>query len=219
MYESQYADYFPDFDMYESLLDKNFPVIEFGSGTGRITLNLLNKGYTVFGIEKNKTYRDFFIQKIQHETFKKRFNYIQDITELQVSCNIIYPFNVLFYLNKTDLIKELNKLRNHPFNSVVFETDNIHKVDKNNLSIKKHINKDFVFNEKPIWGKSRIKIENEVTKDSRVIKRFSYFLYLHESEMLLNLFSQTFTKIQLYGDFLMNKYNSNSEKLIAVVTQ
>ena len=218
MYEAQYSDYSPDFSMYESLLDKNIPVIEFGSGTGRISLNLLKKGYTVFGIEKDKAYRDFFSQRLQQKTFKTKFNYIQDIKESQLLCNIIYPFNVLFCLNKTNLHKELNKLRNHPFNSVVFGIDNIHEIDKNNLTVKQHRYKELIFNEKPILEKSRIKIENEIIKDSIVIKKFSYFLYLHKSNLLLNLFNQNFANIQFYGDFSLNKYIFNSEKMVAVIT-
>jgi hypothetical protein len=217
MYETQYKNYSPDFKMYESLLDRCIPVVEFGSGTGRISCHLLQKGYTVFGIEKDKDYKDYFIRKIENKNFAKRFKYINDVKDVNLPCNVIYPFNVIFYLNKRDLIKELSKLQGPFLNSVVIETDNIYKVNTDNLFIKEHTFDNFLFKEQPFQEKSKIRIHSEIFKNQRKIIEFNSNLYLHKAPLLLGLYGKYFNEVNFYGDFNMNKYSKYSTKLIALI--
>jgi SAM-dependent methyltransferase len=219
MYEIQYENYSPDFSMYETLLDINIPVIEFGSGTGRITNHLLQKGYTVFGIEKDEDYKKYFIHKIQAKPFADRFRYIKDIRDVSAICNIIYPFNVFFYLSEKDVRLELNKLQNHYFNLLIIDTDNIFTLKNNNLSKKEHATKEFCFKEQSLLKKTKVIIQCEVLKGEELILKFKYHLYLHKADFLLSLYEKHFKKFKLYGDFNMNNYDGYSNKLIAVIKQ
>lgn len=217
MYERQYKNYSPDLLMYESLLDKNLPVIEFGSGTGRISYHLLQKGYTVFGIEMDKAYKNYFIRKLRKKPVSGEFHYIEDVREAKIPCNIIYPFNVIFYLSKKSLLNELNKLRTLSFNSVILETDNIHMISSQNLSTKEYKFREYIFKETGVLEKSKVVIQNEVIKNQKAILKFYYPLYLHKAGILIKLYRKYFENIKLYGDFKGDKYNYESEKLIVIV--
>jgi SAM-dependent methyltransferase len=218
MYETQYKDYSPDFVMYGTLLEKNIPVIEFGSGTGRITLHLLEQGYRVWGIENDEDYKNFLLNKIQEKGLKSKFNHVKDLTEINDRCNIIYPFNVLFHLNKEEVEKELNKLQDYSWNKVIIETDNIQTIFDDSFQAKQHQYQNYLFREYPIKDHSRLIIHNEVIdkEQLQIVLNFDYPLYLHKADYLANLYRKVFPCIRLYGDFSLKFYNKQSSKLIAV---
>lgn len=217
MYEVQYKDYSSDLKMYASLLEKHITVIEFGSGTGRITEYLLNNGYRVYGIEKEESYREHFSNKIAGSETRNNFSYISATTDIPGPCNIIFPFNVLFYLNETELINELDKLKNHAWNKVIFETDNIDMINKDNLKSKAHYHAGYDFKEHIFRSRSKLLVKNEVIYEQNVVSQFEYPLHLHKASYLLSLFESLSTEPELLGDFEMNPYNIHSPKLIAVL--
>jgi len=226
MYETQYKDYTPDLVMYETLLEKNIPVIEFGSGTGRISFHLLQQGYRVFGIEKDEDYKGFFLEKLQERGFKKQFNYVTDITEVDEICNIIYPFNVLFHLSQQEVQEEIMQFQSHRFNKLIIETDNVQSIN-NNFQIKKHCNQNYIFQEFPLKSDSKIIIHNKVVdiRELKTLLEFHYSLYLHKANYLISLYKEIYQKnevfpdlqFQLYGDFDFIPYTRFSKKLIATL--
>ncbi len=220
MYEAQYKDYSPDFVMYDTLLEKNIPVVEFGSGTGRITLHLLEQGYRVFGIETDEDYQGFFLNKIKEKGFIDNFCYVTDITEVVEICNIIYPFNVLFHLNYQEVEVELNKLYKfrHCWSKLIIETDNIQYINSQSFRSKFNQNQDYFFKEFPRQSKSKIIIYNEVIEKNslNIVLKFEYSLYLHKADDLNRIYNQIFPSAKLYGDFNLQFYRKNSPKLIAV---
>lgn len=223
MYEAQYKDYSPDFIMYDTLLEKDIPVIEFGSGTGRITLHLLEQGYTVFGIETDEDYKVFLLKKIQDKGLNNNFNYVADVTDakgINERCNIIYPFNVLFHLNYKQVEAELNKLhqfRNY-WNKLIIETDNIQYIDSQSFRSKYHQNPDYLFKEIPRPSQSKIIIYNEIIekKSLKIILEFDYSLYLHKAANLNRIYTQIFPGAKFYGNFNLELYSKNSPKFIAL---
>ncbi|MDT9179375.1 MAG: class I SAM-dependent methyltransferase [Limnospira sp. PMC 1291.21] len=220
MYEAQYKDYSPDFVMYDTLLEKNIPVVEFGSGTGRITLHLLEQGYRVFGIETDEDYQGFFLNKIQEKGSNDNFCYVTDITEVKERCNIIYPFNVLFHLNYQQVEAELNKLHKfrHYWNKLIIETDNIQYINSESFRSKFHQDQDYLFKEVPRPSQSKIIIYNEVIekRSFNIILKFDYSLYLHKADDLHLIYNQIFPRAKFYGDFNLQFYRKNSPKLIAM---
>ncbi len=217
MYEVQYKDYSPDFVFYENSLDKEIPVVEFGSGTGRITSQLLKSGFTVFGIEKEISYKKYFIETIKDKPYSEKFNYLNDVSEIDFHSNIIFPFNVLFYLTENEIVNVLNKIKQTTFNKIIFETDNIQTVKEENFLTKEHWQDQLLFIEETIRDNSRIIIKNEVFQDNESILKFQYPLYIHKSDFLLNSYRSIFTDIKLFGDFDFSSYNLTSKKLIAVI--
>jgi|SRR6185437_5492251 len=219
MYETQYKDYSPDFLMYETLLDKNIPVIEFGSGTGRITQHLLKSGYKVYGIEKDKSYREYFSQKIADKYFKNRFSFLSDITNAPEICNIIYPFNVLFHLDENHVINEIAKFEGHFWNKIIIEIDNIIYIDKDSFQTKTHNSLGYLFKEYFVRKPSHLVIKNQVIRDSKIILQFDYPLFFHKAKFILKLFERLFYHKKLYGDFKLNPYTKNSPKLVIVLSR
>lgn len=219
MYETQYKNYNADLVMYESLLDKNFPVVEFGSGTGRITLYLLKKGFTVYGIEKDEEYKNYFLEKLKSEKIFDKFSFINDTSEIDFYCNIIFPFNVLFYLNEDELENEFRKICKVPFKKIIFETDNIIELRRDNFLTKHHQFNDKNFNEVVEFFDNVVLIKNEVKQGKRVILKFNYELFLHHASTLLKLYKTYFGQYVFYGDFLLSKYMTSSTKLIAVINR
>lgn len=218
MYETQYLDYSPDLLMYETLLEKEIPVIEFGSGTGRISEHLLKCSYKVYGIEKEKSYSDYFVQKIKGQSYERNFGLLDNIEEATELCNIIFPFNVLFYLTEKQVIDELTKLKTLNWNKVIIETDNIHSVSSDNFQSKTHKHESLSFKEISLHSESEILIRNEVEHSSKPVFIFEYPLYLHKAKFLLSLFDKLFADKKLYGDFDLSQYNEASSKLIAIIT-
>lgn len=220
MYEAQYKDYSPDFVMYDTLLEKNIPVVEFGSGTGRITLHLLKQGYRVFSIETDEDYQFFLLNKIKEKGLIDNFCYVTDITEVNERCNIIYPFNVLFHLNYQEVEVELNKLHKfrHYWRKLVIETDNIQYINSQSFHSKYHQNQDYFFKEFPRQSKSKIIIYNEVIEKNslNIVLKFEYSLYIHKADDLNRIYNQRFSKVNLYGYFDFQLYRKHSPKLIAI---
>ena len=217
MYEVQYKDYSPDFVFYKNALDKEIPVVEFGSGTGRITSQLLKSGFTVFGIEKEISYKKYFIENIKDKAYSEKFNYLNDVNEIDFNCNIIFPFNVLFYLTENEVANVLNKTKQTTFNKIIFETDNIQTVKEENFLTKEHWQDQLLFKEETIPDNSRIIVKNEVLQDNESILKFQYPLYIHKADILLNLYRSIFKDLKLYGDFDFCSYDLNSKKLIAII--
>lgn len=218
MYETQYRDYSPDLLMYETLLEKEIPVIEFGSGTGRISEHLLKCGYKVFGIEKEKSYSDYFVQKIKGQSYERSFSLIDNTEAANEVCNIIFPFNVLFYLTEKQVIDELIKLKTLNWNKVIIETDNIHSVSDDNFQSKTHKHESHSFKEIALRTDSKILIRNEIEYYSNPVLNFEYPLFLHNSKSLISLYDKFFPKRKLFGDFDLKEYNKASSKLIAIIT-
>jgi 2-polyprenyl-3-methyl-5-hydroxy-6-metoxy-1,4-benzoquinol methylase len=222
MYEAQYKDYSPDFMMYDTLLEKHLPVVEFGSGTGRITLHLLEQGYRVFGVEINEDYKEFLLNKVKKKGLINNFSYVENITQTSQKYNIIYPFNVLFHLSyqqiKTELSK-LQKFRNN-WNRLIIETDNIQYINNQNFRPKFHENQDYLFKEFPKKSTSKIIIYNEIIekKSLSIVFQFEYSLYLHKANYLNRIYTQLFPNSKFYGDFNLKVYRKSSPKLITVCT-
>ena len=217
MYEAQYKNYNADFVMYELLLDKKFPVVEFGSGTGRITLHLLSRGFTVYGIEKEEEYRDYLMENVKLESSLGKFKFIKSISEIDFPCYVIFPFNVLFFLNDIELERELQKVSEIPFKKIIFETDNIFNLSEDNFLTKQNRCDDKIFNETVEYRGETVFIKNEITQGDNVVLKFSYTLFLHHARKLLKLFKTYFKQFICYGDFYLSNYTRHSTKLIVVV--
>ena len=222
MYEAQYKEYSPDFVMYDTLLEKHLPVVEFGSGTGRITLHLLEQGYRVFGVEIDEDYQGFLFNKIKEKGLTKKFTYVKDTTQVREICNIIYPFNVFFHLNNQQVEAELNKLQKfgNYWNKLIIETDNIQYINSQSFTSKFHQNQYYLFKEFPRQSESKIIIYNEVLEKNslNIVLNFEYYLYLHKADYLNRIYNQIFPNAKFYGDFNLKFYRKNSPKLITICT-
>ena len=73
-YNVKNANYTDDLYFYSTMLNKNFPVLELGSGTGRMALHLIANQFECYGIEINKFYKYFLEQKLKEIKYNKSFH-------------------------------------------------------------------------------------------------------------------------------------------------
>lgn len=70
-HDKEYKEVFANYEaILEGTADEAFGhVIEFGVGTGNLTVKLLEKGLQVYGIEPSKTMRDLALKKLESKVF------------------------------------------------------------------------------------------------------------------------------------------------------
>lgn len=219
-YNTKNKNYTDDLDFYSSMLDKNFPVLELGSGTGRLSLHLIANQFECYGIEQNESYKNFLDQKLKQLKYKHSFHTNFDKIEKENLRNfqIILPFNFLFYIPPKELNSFFEKLYSINPKSVIFDTDNIlSKVSVNNFQTRK-----FTINDEVSGFENVILLRNEIVVEECIITNgktdlLNHFkLYIHQADFVYNTFAEQFNLHTLYGNFNKEYYNQYSRKMIGV---
>lgn len=220
-YNTKNKNYTDDLDFYSSILDKNFPVLELGSGTGRLSLHLIAKQFECYGIEINKFYKDFLEQRLIEIKYNKSFHTDFEVINKKKNRNyqIVLPFNFLFYIPPIELKYFFEVLNILKPKSVIFDTDNIiNKISVNNfISRKFKINDEISGFEKVIFSKNEIVVEEYIIRNEKKDLVNIFKLYIHKADFIFNSFAEQFNVHSLYGNFNKERYNQYSNKMIGVI--
>lgn len=220
-YNTKNKNYIDDLDFYLNILDKNLPVLEFGSGTGRLSLHLIANQFECYGIEINKFYKDFLESRLFEIKYDKSFhtNFDEIKTEKSRRFQIILPFNFLFYIPPNELKYFFEDLTLLKSKSVIFDTDNIvSEVTVNNFQTRKFtINDELSGFEKVLLSRNKIVVEEYLVINDKTDLLNHFELYIHNADFIFNSLAEQFNVHSLYGNFNKEHYNQFSEKIIGVI--
>ena len=209
------AGYSDDLEFYRTTLSKAYPVVEFGSGTGRIALHLIRDGFTVYGIEKEQEYIHHLEAQLQKEQYHCAFHR-SAATDLCERVQFILPFNFLFYLEFTEVAALLKSLKTNDFSAVIFDLDNLDTpILPQNLSEKRIKHKSFIGAESfQLHNDGKVRVEQKLFSGTELLSQNCFCLYLHQAEQVISLVESLFGTYELFGDFDLVAYRPFSNKLI-----
>lgn len=212
-YNAKNANYKDDLDFYMTSLSPNYPVVEFGSGTGRLSLYLIKNGFECYGIESKKEYADYLSARLFELDYYYRFHISFESIERK-NAQLILPFNFLFYLAKSEMKSLFSKMSKMNFRQILFDVDNIiTDISSENLKGINFLYKDEIAYEKLLLiGKNRVKVKEFITKE-RCVNEFT--LHLHKSKNIINEVKSCLQIEDLFGDFSKQDYEEKSQKLIS----
>lgn len=220
-YNCKNANYKDDLDFYSNILDNQFPVLELGSGTGRLSLHLISNQFECYGIEINKFYKDFLEQRLNEIKYNKSFhtNFDEIKTEKSRNFQIILPFNFLFYIPRNELKYFFVDLAFLKPKSVIFDTDNIiSELTVNNFQTRKFtINDEILGFEKVILSRNEIVVEEYLVTNYKTNLLNHFKLYIHKADFIFNSLAEQFNVHSLYGNFNKERYTQYSNKMIGVI--
>ena len=119
LYDAQYRHYLDDIPFYLRLAgDQGGPILELGSGTGRVTAALGRAGHVVVGVEASEAMRRRGLSYLQSEALAERVTLVPaDMRDLDLGRTfplIVAPFNTFCHLHTlSDQDDALNSVRRH----------------------------------------------------------------------------------------------------------
>lgn len=240
IYDEIYADITEDINFY--LLQARHadgPILELGSGTGRITLPLLNAGHDISGLDVSKNMMDSLLRKIDelNKPVKGKFvigdmAYTGDLFEKKFKL-VIVPYRGFQSLLSSSAQEQcLVGLRNildkdHKVIINIF-TPNLEMFDQNsNMTYKtKIISNPHSGEDLSVWHRTKISISNqtlnvdikvETSQDGSIDKiRYAPFklryIYPYEAKYLFHYCG--YEIVDLIGDYDGTPYNNPSQDMI-----
>jgi len=211
-YNAKNANYKEDLEFYKTSLSHNYPVVEFGSGTGRLSLYLIKNGFECYGIESKKEYADYLEERLFDLNYNYRFHISIKSIERK-NAQLILPCNFLFYLDEAKMKRLFSEISKMNFHQILFDVDNITTdISSKNLKAINFLFKGEVAYEKPLLiGENRVQVKEFITKE-RCVNEF--ILHLHKSKNILNEVKSCLQIENLFGDFGKQEYKKESKKLI-----
>jgi SAM-dependent methyltransferase len=223
-----------DLDYYlKRISEISGPVLELGTGTGRIFIKALENGADIYGVDVSKNMIEVLKKKIPNK-FHDRLQ-VQDARNLKLTKKfdlVIAPFRMFSHLIRVeDQIKTLNGITNHlnPDGRLIFDVyvpnleiiinglENHLDFDgeyENGKFLKRYIStKTDAVNQITQVKMTFIWMENGKTikKDWNFQMRF---FYRYELEHLV--FRSQLELVNIYGDFSENPLNSDSKEFVIV---
>lgn len=219
-YNSKNKHYIMDLDFYSSILNKETPVIEFGSGTGRVSLHLINEGFEVYGVEKNEHFKKFLALQLALLNYEEFFiTKFEKLNYIFTKFQIILPFNFLLYLTSEELCVFFYKLSVLNFTLIAFDIDNIiSKPSINEFSDTSfYIKANMRGYEKIDLNKNSISIGEYICQNQIKMKINSFHLYLHQIQSVRSTLQKYFGIINEFGDFNKCEYYLGAQKYICIL--
>jgi len=239
-YDQEYSISYVDILFFSKLARKyGDPILELGCGTGRIALPLAELGFEVWGLDVSDEMLNEFRRKIESHERKEELK-IKLIKKNMKKFELEKKFNLIFSAGNTFLhlltkdaqIRTLKCISRHLSDNGVVVIDIFNptpeKLEGSNLyrmnafpvfykgekylvySQSKHLSKKKMI----IVEKRYVKIlEGMEGEELRVSFQLRY-IYKHELDNLMN--SANLEPVEVYGDYLGNPYDSNSERIIYV---
>ena len=214
-YNAKNIDYTNDLDFYKTSLNPNYPVVEFGSGTGRLSLYLIKNGFECYGIESKKEYRDYLTARLLELDYHYHFHISLKSIKIK-NAQLILPFNFLFYLDNAEMKSLFSKISEMNFRQILFDVDNITTdISSENLKAINFLCKGkLAYENLLLIGDNRVKVKEFITK-KRCVNEFT--LHLHKSKNILNEVKSCLQIEDLFGDFNKQEYEKKSQKLISIM--
>lgn len=241
LYDLFYADFEDDLEMYRGFAERTGgPILEVGSGTGRVALALAEEGHTVEGLELSETLRIVAQQKADRAQLTDRVTFVAgDMRRFKIDRHfglIIVPLNTFLHnLTLDDQLATLACCKKHlrPGGLLVldcFNPDPAHAADDGRLIVQRRVTDRAT-------GQTAVLLLSRVTDWNNQLQEITYFIdradrtgvvqrailptmyrfiFRHELRLLLKVGG--FDLKDEYGSYDLDPVGPGSDKLIAVAT-
>jgi len=239
VYDLFYGDFADDLEMYRGFAERaGGPILEIGSGTGRVALALAEAGHAVTGLEPSAAMRALAQQKADRAQLSDRVRFLPgDMRRFQIDQHfglIIAPLNTYLHnLTLDDQLVTLRSIKPHlrPGGLLVldcFNPDPAHAFDDHALTLHR-AQIDPTTGAAALMYLSRTvdwaaqQQENiyiaERAAGTGGLQRLALaaqfrFIFRHELPLLLKLGG--FDLKEVYGSYDLDPFGAGSDKLIAV---
>jgi SAM-dependent methyltransferase len=239
LYDLFYADFQDDIAPYRGFAERTGgPILEIGSGTGRVALALAEAGYTVVGLELSDAMRSVAQHKADRMQLTDRVQFIAgDMRRFQIDQHfglIIAPLNTFLHnLTLDDQLATLACCKKHlrPGGLLVldcFNPDSACAADDGRLIVQRSVidretgrTAVLMLSRTTDWNNQLQEITYFIDRADqdgrvqRVVLRTSFrFILRHEMQLLLKLGG--FDLKDLYGTYDLEAFDTGSDKLIVV---
>lgn len=241
LYDLFYADFEEDIAMYLGFAGRIAgPILEVGSGTGRVALALAEEGYTVVGLELSEAMRAIAQHKADRAQRTDRVTFVVgDMRRFALDQHfglIIVPLNTFLHnLTLDDQLATLVCFKKHlrPGGLLVldcFNPDPAQVADDGRLIVQRSvIDRDtgqaalLLLSRTTDWGQQLQEITYLVDRSDQngIVRRavlHTSFRFILRHEMQLVLKRGGFDLKDVYGSYELEPFATGSDKLIAVAT-
>lgn len=237
-YDLFYADLDDDFEMYFGFAERTTgPILEIGSGTGRVALALASEGHPVVGLEPSDAMRALAQRKAEQAQLTDRVKFVPgDMRRFQIEQRfglIIAPLNTFLHnLTADDQLATLAccKKQLRPGGLLVldcFNPDPAHATDDHVMSLHRaRIDAatgaaSVLYVARTVdWGQQLqedIYLAEQTTADNtRRLAFTTNFRFIFRHEMALLLKQGGFEVKDIYGSYQLDPFESGSDQLIVV---
>jgi SAM-dependent methyltransferase len=241
LYDLFYEDFTEDLEMYLGFAERTGgPILEIGSGTGRVALALAEEGHTVVGLELSEAMRTVAQRKADRAQLTDRVEFSAgDMRRFKIDRHfglIIAPLNTFLHnLTLDDQLATLACCKKHlrPGGLLVldcFNPDPAHAEDDRRLIVQRSItdrNKGqtavLLLSRATDWNQQLQEITYLIDRSDEqgqlqraVLPAAFRFIFRNEMHLLLKLGG--FDLKDVYGSYALDPFEAGSDKLIAVAT-
>jgi len=241
LYDLFYEDFTEDIEMYLGFAERTGgPILEIGSGTGRVALALAEEGHTVVGLELSEAMRAVAQRKADRAQLTDRVTFSAgDMRRFKLDQYfglIIVPLNTFLHnLTFDDQLATLACCKKHlrPGGLLVldcFNPDPAHAEDDRRLIVQRSItDRD--------TGQTAVLMLSRATDWNQQLQEITYlidrmdeqghlqravlpaaFRFIFRNELQLLLKAGGFDLRDVYGSYARDPFEAGSDKLIAVAT-
>jgi ubiquinone/menaquinone biosynthesis C-methylase UbiE len=241
LYDLFYADFDADIPMYAGFAERTGePILEIGSGTGRVALALAEEGRRVVGLEASKAMRSIAQRKIDEAEASDQITLIAgDMRGFQIDEYfglVIVPINTFLHnLTLEDQLATLSCIKRHlkPGGLLVmdcFNPDPAQAADDRRLIVQRSVNDRatgqtalLLLSRATDWGNQLQEITYLVDRPDaqgriqRTVFPASFrFIFRNEMQVLLKLGG--FDLKEVYGSYELDPFETGSDKMIVVAS-
>ncbi len=241
LYDLFYDDFQEDLEMYRGFAERaSGPILEVGSGTGRVALALAKAGHTVVGLELSDAMRAVAQHKADRAQLADRVEFVAgDMRRFQLDRHfglILAPLNTFLHnLTLDDQLATLDSCQKHlrPGGLLVldcFNPDPAHAADDRRLIVQRSVvDRDtgqtalLLLSRVTEWGQQLQEITYLIDRPDqhgtvqRAVLQVSFrFIFRNEMQLLLKLGGLDLKEI--YGSYDLEPFETGSDKLIVIAT-
>lgn len=225
-----------DHSFYQNLVDESDLALELACGTGRVYLNLIEKGYNIHRLDISDNMLKKLKQNAKERNIEPNKLFNQDIEDMNLEFNydvIYFPFNALMHINGDINYQEkvFKNIRNHlkdnrifAFDIYVIDFDVVNKYENIKQKKFKHNNTQYKFE---TWSEieslpnQTIKTKNRIInldKNSIVWDHNHIYTLYPKQQIELLIDKSGFSSYNIYHEFTDEKIKSDS-KLMSIVAE
>lgn len=241
LYDLFYADFEDDLEMYRGFAERTSgPILEVGSGTGRVALALAEEGHTIVGLEWSEAMRTVAQHKADRAQLADRVTFVAgDMRGFKLDQHfglIIAPLNTFLHnLTLDDQLATLACCKKHlrPGGLLVldcFTPDPAQAADDGRLIVQRSVIDQetgqpalLLLSRVTAWGNQLQEITYLIDRldqngavERAVLHTSFRFIFRHEMQLLLK--AGGFDLKEVYGSYDLEPFDSSSEKGIVVAT-
>lgn len=238
LYDLEHADYTDDIEFMLELAELgDGPILELGCGTGRVLFPLADAGHQVTGIDSSEAMLEVARSQLDgNDNITLASGDMADLETLEGGPFglVIASLNSIMHLTSQERQREMissawNALR--PGGRLVIDTLNPSLGQLTHLLNTTHLEGSWTTEDGTVidkWGHRQPGIESQVIDTliwydqmsaageyQRTRTRFD-LRYIHQSELALMLESAEFAHADWYGDYELNPWDAESDRIIAV---